>query len=415
MSRQRAASAPAYFCVVDPGSTTLRLLVVEVQAGAEAQATVWGWAEVRGFGASNPSTSRAVPAPDLAEACDQAMSLAEEMAQDLTGRWIVPDRMLVGLPAVDLVARAWPIEQRRSRPERPVEERELEALLARGLRLAINRLQSLAEGEGPWLLVDAAAVALSVDGRGVTDPVGFGGREMGATVFAALANAGVIGNWRLVAEMLEFTELLVVAAPVALAAAPAAAGAAGRGLLFDVGGVNTGVVHFRGGRPTDVVSLPMGGADITRALLRKWRITIDAAERLKQTYLTGPLEPEARAEIKEVLLPAVTAWLQEVEQALARLNEDGPLPQQLYLAGGGSLLPEIAESMCALAWSRRLHFERYPQVRTLRPTDVPGVVNRTELGRTPGSVAALALAALAAHRQQPLDRPARLLSKLGQI
>lgn len=403
MWQQRAPSTPAFLCVVDPGTTALRLLVVE--AAAAGRATVWGWAEARGFGTAHP------PAADLAEACGKALALAEEMAQDLTGRWIVPDRLFVGLPTAEIVGRAWPMGQKRSRPDRPVEERELEALLARGLRLAINRLQSLAGGEDPWLLVDAAPVALTVDGRGVTDPVGFACREMGTTIFAALAPAGVIGNWRLVAETLEFTELTLVAAPLALAAAPPAS----RGLLVDVGGVDTGLIHFRTGRPAAVASLPTGGADITRSLLRKWRITIDAAERLKHSYLGTSLDPQARAEIQEALLPAVAAWLQEIEKALARLNEDEALPCDIYLTGGGSLLPEIAESLCALAWSRRLHFERYPQVRTLRPTDVPGVVNRTELGRTPGSVAALSLAAWAARRQHPLDRPARLLAQLGQI
>ncbi|MBN1658043.1 MAG: hypothetical protein JXA93_06555 [Anaerolineae bacterium] len=381
----------------------LRLLVVE--AGAGSRATVWGWAEARGFGTTHP------PAADLTEACGKAMALAEEMAQDLTGRWVVPDRMIVGLPAAQTVGRAWPISQKRSRPDRPVEERELDALLARGLRLAINRLQSLTGGHDPWLLVDAAPVVLTVDGRGVTDPVGFSCREVGATIFAALAPAGIIGKWRTVAEMLEFTELTLTAAPLALAATPPAS----RGLIVDVGGVDTGLVYFRAGQPVAVVSLPMGGADITRSLLRRWHITIDAAERLKQTYLGSSLDAEARAEIQEALLPAVTAWLEEVEAALAHLNEDGALPQQVYLTGGGSVLPEIGESMRALAWSRHLHFERYPQVRTLRPTDVPGVVNRTELGRTPGSVAALALAAWAARRQQPPDRPARLLTQLSQI
>jgi len=65
-----------------------------------------------------------------------------------------------------------------------------------------------------------------------------------------------------------------------------------------------------------------------------------------------------------------------------------------------------------LAWSQRLHFARYPVVGHLRPTDIPGVVNRTDLGRGEGDVTALALAAWTVRQTEPPDRPARLLSGL---
>jgi hypothetical protein len=94
------------------------------------------------------------------------------------------------------------------------------------------------------------------------------------------------------------------------------------------------------------------------------------------------------------------------------MNRDEQLPQQLYLLGGGSALPEVAKAVRSLAWSQRLRFFRYPQVRRLRPTDVPGMVNRTEHGRDPGHVSALALAAWAARQHGAADRPARLLNEL---
>ena len=99
---------------------------------------------------------------------------------------------------------------------------------------------------------------------------------------------------------------------------------------------------------------------------------------------------------------------------MARLNRDEPLPQRVFLLGGGSALPEMAEAVRSLAWSQRLHFTRYPQVGQLRPTDVPGVVNRTGRGRQMGDVSALALAAWAAQQEQPPERPARILSELCQ-
>ena len=399
--RRSSEAAPLYVSVVEPGTETLRLLVAQMTA---EQATVWGWAEGPGLGDE-------VHIPDWQAACAQVQSQAERMAQERAGFWFLPDQMLVGLPASQLRGRAWPVVQRRARPDRPIEERELAALLERGLRLAVNRLGD-AEAEGddgaPWRLVDAAVVELTVDGHGVTDPVGFRGREMGATVFAALAPDAVIRAWGWVARELEFSTLTLTAGPLALAGACAAP----QGLFLDVGGATTDLTWCKGGRPLWLETLPLGGAELTAALRRRWNLAHDRAERLKRAYAAGRLGEKGREQVLETLAPPLQAWRDAVEAALAPMNGDAPLPPRLYLLGGGAALPEIADAARSLAWSKRLQFERYPQVSRLRPTDVAGVVNRAELGRQPGDVTALALAAWGARQRRPPDRPRRLLNEL---
>jgi cell division ATPase FtsA len=365
---------------------------------------VLGWAEGPGW------KGEGVDQQDLVAACEEALTKAEEMAQAPGDRGVLPDQVLVGLPASQLRGRAWSISQRRPNPDRPVGEQELEALLERSLRLAVNRLLSNDADGASWVLVDAAPVALTVDGRGVTDPVGFRGREIGATVFAALAQAEVIATWGLVARNLEFSSLILTATPLALAASLAAS----QGILLDVGGTTTDLIWCRAGRPVMLNSLPVGGRALTRLLLGMWNLAPERAERLKHAYGSGRIAPELGSQILEVLTPGLQNWLEETEMAMARLNQEGLLPENLYMLGGGSTLPELTEAVRSLAWSRRLHFARYPQVSHLQPTDVPGVVNRTSLGRGLGDVSALALAAWAAQQQRPADRPALILSELCQ-
>jgi hypothetical protein len=395
---RRNTASPSSFSVVQPGTTKLRLLVVEAEAG---QATVWGWAEI-------PSPGSQAGSDWLTDACSKALGRAEEMAQDLAERWLLPDRMLVGLPGSHLVGKAWPVVQRRVRPDRPVEERELQALLERALRLAVNRLLDTAPGESDWLLVDSAPVGLSIDGRGVTDPIGFRAAEIGAVVFVSLAQASTITTWRTVAQEMDFRELILVGTPTALAASfplPQC-------MLVDVGGESTDIIWCRTGRPAALHSVPCGGSLLTRLLARRWRLTTDRAERLKRAYVAGRLSQEANETVQGALLPGIQNWLAQVEEGLAHLNLDEALPSNLSLLGGGSTAPEILDSVRALAWSRRLTFARHPEVHRLRPTDVPGVVNRTELGRGLGDVTPLALAAWAARQKQPPDRPALLLRQL---
>ena len=401
LRHRRSDRSPVYFGVVEPGTTTLRLLVVEA---GDVQANVLGWAE--GPGWTGVGSDRQA----LATACGDALAHAEEMAQALGDRWVLPDQVLVGLPGSQLRAQAWSITQRRLQPDRPVDERELQGLLDRTLRLAVNRLRGVEDTGRDWVLVDTAPVALTIDGRGVTDPVGFRGREVGATVFAALAPTEVVEIWGLVARELEFRALTLTAAPLALAAAMSTS----QGILMDIGGQATDLIWCRAGRPYLLASLNSGGDALTDLLVRKWNRTTDWAERLKRAYSNGDLTADGMAEVQELLWSGLQAWLEETEAVMARLNRDEALPQHLYLLGGGSTLPEMTEAVRSLAWSQRLQFARYPQVCRLQPTDVPGVVNRTRMGREMGDVSALALAAWIVKLKELRGRPGRILNELVQ-
>jgi hypothetical protein len=379
----------------------LRLLVTEVNRG---QATVLGWAEGPGWADLDSDLER------LVSVCEEALRAAEMMAQEASDRWILPDQLVVGIPASEVRGRAWALTQQRSRSDRPVEEGELEALLERVLRLAVNRLLGAEPDEEKWLLVDAAPVAMTVEGRGVTDPVGFRGEEIGCTVFAALAQVDLVRRWGVVARELEFSSLTLTATPLALAAGLPTP----QGLLIDLGGATSDLIWCQSERPVAVESIPTGGDSLMRALVRKWSLSTERATRLLEAYSTGSLDDEARGQVRAVLWPVLQRWLHEAEEALATMNQEELLPQDLYLSGGGSGLPETENAVRSLAWSQRLQFVRYPQVHHLRPTEVAGVVNRSKRGNGLGDVAPLALAAWVAKQQQPASRLSRMISRMLQ-
>jgi hypothetical protein len=399
--RGRGKRSQVRLCVVDPGSTTLRVLSVQVSG---RQSTIWGWA------GSPTDEDAGTDVRSLAGACEMALTESEKMARDSTPHWEAADDMLVGLSARDLRGWAWPVAVRRTRPERAIDERELSALLARALRLTSNRLAQTEPSE--WLLVDATPVTLEVDGRGVTDPVGFRSREMGATVFAALARAETIETWRRVAQRLGFSTLTLTAAPLALAGQLTEP----QGILLDVGGATTDLTWWRASKPVALNSLPVAGTALTGSLIRKWGLSLDKAENLKLALASGQLADEVASQVLEAMTPTLTAWLDRVTGALSAMSESAeqPLPHHVYLLGGGGLLPGITEAARSLAWCPRLRFERYPQMDWLRASDLPGVVNHTDLGREAGDVSALALAGWAVGQLRPPDRPARILHGLCQ-
>ena len=390
------------YCIIDPGTTCLRVLAVEASSG---KATVWGWAERQRPGGRTGRPSR------HAAGVEDALARAEAMAEDQAGSWFRAENLVVGLPASLLRGQAWSLAQRRARPEIAVQERELKPLLARALRLAMNQLRGPEEID--WLLVDATVVALTVDGRGVTDPVGFRATELGATVSAVLAPTELVSTWKRTATTHGFSTLILVATPMALTACPSSP----ESLLLDVGGETTDLIWSKSGQPRAINSLPIGGEAMSNALLRRWDLSLDKAEQLKRAYSAGELADQARAQVRQAMAPAQEAWLEATETTLAQLQESAEkaIPDRVYLLGGGSALPDFVETACALAWSRRLTFSRYPQIGRLRAQDVGGVVNRTELGQGAGDTPALALAAWAAALERVPDRPARILSELCEV
>ncbi len=399
--RGRTQRSQVSLCVVDPGSTKLRVLSVQATG---KQSAVWGWAE------SPVDEDEATDARRLAGACEVALAESEDMARDSTPHWEAADDMLVGLSARELRGWAWPVAVRRTRPERPIGEQELSALLARALRLTSNRLAQANSTE--WILVDAAPVTLEVDGRGVTDPVGFRGQEIGAMVFAALARTETIETWRQVAQRLGFSTLTLKAAPLALSGQLTEP----QGLLLDVGGATTDVTWWRASKPIAVKSLPVAGTAFTASLVRKWGLSHDKAENLKLAFASGQLVEEVASQVLEAMAPTLADWLDRVTGALSAMSESAeqPLPHRVYFLGAGGLVPEIPEAARSLAWSPRLRFERYPQMDWLGASGLSRVANHTQLGRDPGDVSALALAGWAVGQFQPPDRPARILSGLCQ-
>ena len=363
---------------------------------------MFGWAE-----RPAPPGSPAVDA-EFSRAFEEALAEAEAMAARRADRWRCADQIVVGLPAWQLRGWSSPVAQKRSLTSREVDERELETILARALHLSVNRLRAPHDRE--WVVLDAVPAALGVDGEGVTDPVGFRGSELTASVFAAAARRQAVEAWAELAERQGFSALTITAAPIALAACPSGA----HGVILDVGGAHTSVVWWRSGRPLAAGSVEVGGRLLTECLVRQWRLSPERAEKLLRSLSAGQLAVEVREQVVEVLQPALGVWRLAVEGLLAEMHDvsSEPLPHRLLICGGASSLPEIMEEARALFLSERLTFGRYPELARLRPTDVPGIANRTELGRGAGDVSALALAAWCARLADPPGRPARIVQKL---
>jgi cell division protein FtsA len=124
---------------------------------------------------------------------------------------------------------------------------------------------------------------------------------------------------------------------------------------------------------------PLGGRAFTKKLSSHLGLSFADAEALKLRHSRGELVGSdgdvvhgLMGKDAEVLVEAIAITLQEMAKGER-------LPPAIYLAGGGSALPEVRDKLDAFAWAEKLPFGRRPTVKPLRPADLRGIYDSTGL------------------------------------
>lgn len=401
LQKREDKGQPNFWSIIDLGTEYVKALVVKIEG---ERATVIGQGRA-GHGSSRLG-SKAVAA-----ICDRALRTAEDMTEGVYGRKIVPDRVVMGVSASLVHSAAYTSRQRRHASQRRIEPQELEGVLHRAQRLALQRLQRESGlDEGELSLVNTSIVEINVDGHRVTDPIGFRGQFVTITIFNALAHSRDLATLKAITGELELAPALLILEGQALARSLMSREA----IVLDIGGRVTTVCLIRNGALVALKVLPSGGYALTEHLARAFGLSSQRAEALKIAYNQGKLQEKVAHSTQKTLAPLVEAWLSQAEKALKELavqNTD-TLPHHLYLCGGGSELADIIEGMRAFAWMRALPFDRYPEVQCLNPSAIPHVLNRTGLSLGRENTTVMGLARWASTLRAETSFPTRLLNKI---
>jgi cell division ATPase FtsA len=103
---------------------------------------------------------------------------------------------------------------------------------------------------------------------------------------------------------------------------------------------------------------------------------------LKKDYSQGLLSEEVRQRIKEILSSAAQNWLKELK--LKVTAKKILFPFDIFLFGGGSLIPEIQEVL-------EQSFSESHQIRYLYPKDLKGIKVSLKILTSPKDVPILLL------------------------
>ncbi len=108
--------------------------------------------------------------------------------------------------------------------------------------------------------------------------------------------------------------------------------------LINVGAEELGINAIKDGVSIFTRDSSYGGTQITEAIMNKFNVGFDEAERIK---LGGSEAEEKRGELEEIFTNVISGWGQEIKRALDFLASTYPdeTIEKLYITGGSSRIP----------------------------------------------------------------------------
>jgi len=337
--------------------------------------------------------------------CDAALSEAEDMSET------IPGQAVMGIAGEQVRGFSTTVSLPREQPQTRITQAELAQALAavqrRAMKEAVRQMSAeLGVAEVNVKLVHSAITDVQIDGYPVTNPVDFQGRIVELTVFNTFAPLTHMGALQTIAQELDLELVGTVAEPYALARGCMNDEIVEFGGIFvDIGGGTTDVAVVRRGGIEATRMFALGGRSFTRRIASDMKTTLDDAERLKVSHSAGKLPAEQKALVHKAVSGNAEVLAQGVVLTLEELAGTEPLPPAIYLAGGGSQLPEVAEQLRATNWSETLHFAGGPSVSILGPGNVQGIHDATRMLVGAQDVTPMGLARHAIGLEEDGDQP----------
>ncbi len=399
---------------LDIGTEFAKALVFEIDETGHG--TVRGVGRRR-QGLSHMQSGTVADIRAVVDNCTVALQEAEEMAG------FRPDQVVIGIAGELVKGFTTTMTQERKKPDAPINDAELVKLIDMVQREALHEAERSITWETglPHVdvrLVHSAIVAASIDGYGLTNPMGFQGRHIKIGIFNAFAPLVHLGALQSVASQLDLELLEVVAEPYAVARVLGADNVRQAGALFiDVGGGTTDVALVRQGGIEGTRMFALGGRAFTKSIADRLDLPFPRAESLKVDYARG-LAVNGRAEVAEIVRDDAAVWAAGVELVMEELAAGEMLPSRIHICGGGSRLPEIQEALAAERFWKRLPFARPPEVTIMAPDQVEAIDDATDLLVDQQDVTPLGLAYQAIELQtseDPLDATLRRVLRAMKV
>ena len=388
--RPLSARKSAILSVLDVGTSKVACLIARLMP-AEASDTLRGRTHrcrILGIGHQRSRGIKAGAVIDMEEA-ENAIRLAVDAAERMAG--VQVESVIVNLSGGRLGSQLYHAKV-------PIGGK---AVLDQDIQRALQAAASRTKQQGRALL-HSLPTGFALDStRGIRDPKGMIGDDLGADLHVVSCDTAAARNLMLAIERCHLNIEAMVATPYAAGLSALVDDEAEMGAaLIDIGGGTTSIGVFSGGHLTHVDAIAVGGNHVTMDIARGLTIRLSDAERLKTLYgscISSPSDDRETISVAQVgedgehpihvpkshLVRIIRPRVEEIlELVRDRLQTAGFGPQagrRLVLTGGGAQLTGLPEA------ARRIISN---QVRIGRPLGIQGL---PESAKSPAFSAAVGL------------------------
>jgi cell division protein FtsA len=207
-----------------------------------------------------------------------------------------------------------------------------------------------------------------IGGMPVNSLIGYTGKDVKLHFYASFAPKTYVEALKKVAESLQLDLLGIVSQPFSVARAFSGSSDSDFNAIFiDIGGGTTDVAIVEKGNVTETKMFGFGGRVFTKEISKLLDLDYRYAEQRKIKYSQKELTPKLSAKIQTISYNTAKLWMKTLKAALESCDDVDVFPSQVYLCGGGALLPEMKEVMLEFPWKKLLPFPVVPQIKTFTP------------------------------------------------
>ena len=207
-----------------------------------------------------------------------------------------------------------------------------------------------------------------IGGMPVNSLIGYSGKDVKLHFYSSFAPKTYVEALKKVASSLGLDLLAIVSQPFSVARAFSGSSDSDFNAIFiDIGGGTTDIAVVEKGNITETKMFSFGGRVFTKEIAKLLNLEYRYAEQRKIKYTEKDLTPQLSKKIQTICYNTAKLWMKTLKAALESCDDVDVFPSQIYLCGGGALLPEMKEVMLEFPWKQLLPFSLVPQVKLFKP------------------------------------------------
>lgn len=138
---------------------------------------------------------------------------------------------------------------------------------------------------------------------------------------------------------------------------------------------DVGVVF--GGGIVATKCLPIGAVHFTKEIAQKMGVTLQEAEKMKNSYIYSKLSQSETDLVRTCLHDTLNIWLGGLELLFSEFSGVKTFASKIYLVGEGSKLPDITELIESEPWTKAIPFKSPPEFFKIKLENLPKITDAT--------------------------------------